>query len=195
MNFDDFDGDDTGESFFDLDEDIMGEITMLGNEEMTKNLAPQGDEDCPDPQSQLSAPCTTSPEPEKKAAAALGTSEDDAIEMLSDDEDEKPSVSTSGHVASENEQVTSSANGVGAVTPKKNRYYNQLFDGPRFEMQLVLNEGRPFVSQRTTETPSKPGIGDILVAVNGTTLPMLHNILQITKYLKQLISTGSVENF
>lgn len=194
FNFDDIDGELTGESLFDLDEDIVGEITMLGNEEMTKSLARQGDDDGPDPQPKMAGGSTTHSPQEKKAA--LGTSEEHAIEMLSDDDDEKPSTPASGSsqpVRSKSEEVVSSANAVGSAPPKHHLCYNQLFDGPKFEMQLALYNGRPIVSHRTTKTPSKPDIGDILVAVNGSTLPLVQHISQISQALKDLISNGSVE--
>lgn len=193
LNFDDIDGEDNGESIFDLDDAIVGDITMLGNEEITKNLAPQGEDDAPDPQP-LADENTSQPLQEKKAS--LGSSEADAIDLLSDDEDEKPSAPTSSSAkpnAIKTEQVASSGNGTGTAARKGCRCYNQLFDGPMFEMQLVLYQGRPIVSQRSMEKPSKPAIGDILVAVNGSTLPMLSDIKQISEYMKKLISQGSVE--
>ena len=96
-------------------------------------------------------------------------------------------------MASKTEKVASSANGVESTSPKKFRCYNQLFDGPTFGMQLVLYKGRPFVAQKTINTSSKPAVGDVLVAINGSTLPLLSDIGQITGGLKRMIGSGSVE--
>mmetsp|Transcript_24635 Transcript_24635/g.60435 ORF Transcript_24635/g.60435 Transcript_24635/m.60435 type:complete len:1465 (+) Transcript_24635:162-4556(+) len=196
MNFDDIDGEDTGESLFDLDEAIEGDITMLGNEEITKTLAPRGDDaaDGQEPDSKVAGNSATHSKPEKKAIT--GSSEADAIDLLSDDEDEQPSAPASASTQSaafKNEQVVSSANGSEPARSKRHRCYNQIFDGPQFEMQLVLYKGRPIVGRRNTRTPSKPAVADILLAVNGTTLPILVDMNQITPGLKNLISKGPVE--
>lgn len=193
MNFDDIDGEDSGESLFDLDEAIEGDITMLGNEEMTRTVPPGADDD--DPESKIAGGSTMQSKPEKKAIK--GSTEDDAIVMLSDDdEDDQPSPPASAStqsVASSNDQVASSANGSALAKPKNGRCYNQIFDGPKFEMQLAAYKGRPIVSQRTTTAPTKPAVADILVAVNGTTLPLNPDLQQILIILKDLISKGPVE--
>ncbi|CAJ1896022.1 unnamed protein product [Cylindrotheca closterium] len=194
MDFGDIDGEDTGESLFDLDEDIEGDITMLGNEEITRTFVPGGDDDGQDPESKMASGTGAQSKPAKKPI--LGSSEDDAIALLSDDEDEQPSTTANGNTQSaafKTEKVVSSANGSEPAKPTRNRCYNQIFDGPKFEMLLALYNGRPIVSQRNTRTPSRPAIADILVAVNGTTLPVLLDMNQITQALKKLIAKGPVE--
>eukprot|EP00980_Cylindrotheca_fusiformis_P029503 scaffold23496_cov188-Cylindrotheca_fusiformis.AAC.1 len=188
----DDDSSDEGDVMFDLDGDLAGEISMLGKEELTMML-PEGDEDDVDPETKGVLLSQSQP----KKVGGAGASEEDAI-LLSDDEDAKPSAAASATVSrsatppaeaqAAAEQATHSTNQFQSC-----RFYNLIFDGPSFGMQLKLHKGRAIVSRKIDTSQEKPAIGDILVAANGLTLPLIADIDAITTPLRAFMVRGSVE--
>lgn len=196
LTLEDAEGGGERDTIFDMDGDLEGDITMLAKEELTMML-PERDEDDIDTDTKVDSGYQT-----QRTGATVpgaGASEEDAI-LLSDDEDEKPPETTSASAASQS--VTPPSSGQAAeeksghpASPQFQncRYYNLLFDGPSFGMQLRLHRGRPIASRKIDTSQEKPAVGDILVAANGLTLPPIQNISQITNHLKTAKLRGPVE--
>ena len=187
-------------SFLDLEKDLEQDIAMLGKEELTMIL-PEGEED------EIGVdgkPFANGQKDNVPGITDRGRSEDEAIVLLSDDEDEKvpaapnqnaspsgpeadsPNVSSSDHQATEAAQqpVPRTFESCFAGSLPRCRFYNLLFVGPSYGIQLVIYNGRAVVGKKIDPTYTKPAIGDILVAVNGSTIPLLREISVLSAYLK-----------
>jgi hypothetical protein len=195
LNLENIDEDSDRDTIFDLDNDLEGDITMLAKEELTMML-PEGDDDEADTDTKVDS--GNQAQPNNVAATGVGASEEDAI-LLSDDEDEKPPATASTAVSEVGTPIAQAqAAEAQPAQPADQlyqncRFYNLLFDGPSFGMQLHLHQDRPVVSRKINTSQEKPAFGDILVAANGLTLPPIQNISQVINHLKNSMMRGSVE--
>jgi hypothetical protein len=189
LNLENIDGDSDRDTIFDLDNDLEGDITMLAKEELTMML-PEGDDDEADTNTKVDSGNQAQPN------NVAGASQEDAI-LLSDDEDEKPpasaAVSEVGTPIAQAQAAEAQPVQPADQSYQNCRFYNLLFDGPSFGMQLHLHRDRPVVSRKINTSQEKPAYGDILVAANGLTLPPIQNISQIINHLKNSMMRGSVE--
>jgi hypothetical protein len=204
------------ENFFGLEEDLESDIVMLAKEELTM-IMPEGDDDEVEATSKFEA--GTQQQPNNVASLpqsnnVAGASEEDAITLLSDDEDEKPAATSSG-IASKAAPITiSSTNTPTNIQPQAQpkqsinsnnfaqafqslpncKFFKILFEGPSYGIQLIMSFGRVIVGRKVDAAYKKPAVGDILVAVNGRPVPMLNSdIAPISNLLKRYMTTSSVE--
>jgi len=128
----------------------------------------------------------------------LGETEDEAI-CLSDDEDNTSSNRKESAKAASSQQrqisVTSGAEGFNHRKSRvlhKYRFYNQYFEGSSYGIQLLLIGNRLAVASNRFGN-AKPALGDILVAVNGYRLPLECRLEDACRYMKHLLTQGTVE--
>jgi hypothetical protein len=208
VNFDESD-DEEDKEILELQQDLEGDIELLGREELTMMKTDGDDDDVADePAGQ-----------DTQAEPFAGKTEEEAI-LLSDDEAEgspqKPtrdeSQSTKKEVpdasqsdkpvsadgGAEKGEKTSSSSGDGNKLDTRKplqrcKGYSIVFEGDGFGMMMFTHQGRAIVGRRVDTRHDLPAVGDVLVAVNGQRIPLTSNIDQISQFMKSSISRGPVE--
>lgn len=193
-----------------LGSDLEHEIEELGlSEQMLLTLGADADNEGSDPDTQT--------EPDAKPAAkvnkkdTIGTTEDDAI-CLSDDEDEEVASDAPAGTQAESAAAGDSADASQQAVTKKPaavsvaqmsfpqlRLYKLLFSGDSYGLVFSLFENRMVVSGRSEArermygSETKPHLGDVLVSVAGHTVPMVTEMTQVTNFLKHKKAEGPTE--
>lgn len=184
----------------DLEDDLERDIALLGKEELNMVLRDSEDDD-----NDLAA----KPLSYEQRKDVAGSSQEEAIALLSDDEDEKmPAVPHQNTKQSQPEGSLQTpkgqpANSILHQTSTRTffsifgsmprcRHYNLVFDGPTYGVKLVLFKGRVIVGKKFDPTYAKPVVGDILVAVNGAIVPLIQDIRALSSRLKELKERSSV---
>jgi hypothetical protein len=127
---------------------------------------------------------------ESQGDAGHGKSEADAIELLDDDEDDgevtvmetkppaKPSDSISVPAARQSNPPPASQVEFNAGF----RLYKLRLLSPKLGVELRMHRGRPFVSRG--ESLGKPGVGDIIVGINGWPLGLTEDMPGVVERLR-----------
>ena len=203
----DFDiDDDTGLNALRLDEDLVHDIEQLGEEERMMLRLAENDDDEPD----AVVSSDDRKRPASVAQTAPGESEEQAISLLDDDEEEEKQKSSSGSLsataagsglAGENVSALAIATSLDQSSPlfANCRLYKMHFGGPSLGLEVRMYEGRVVVTSLTPERvlrlgpDSKPGVGHVLVAINGFVLPFIKTLQPILQYVKNGLKRPPLE--
>jgi hypothetical protein len=208
---------DFGEEF-QFDSDLAHDIEELGEEEqkMLNNLEPESDE-TEITESKFPAD-VREPKSNSTIENAIGKSEDDAI-TLSDDEDEQVRSDKSNNDAAvpvqnvstgtSNEKDVSEkpiidSESANQILPKENilsgcRLYRIRLSDSNLGLEVLLYEGRIIVSRLRPErivrygSSSKPSVGDILVAVQGQALGSITSLTATLQYIKAVLQKPPID--
>jgi hypothetical protein len=184
-----------GDDLIKLESDLQADIVQLAHEEMGMIFEGE-DEDGGD---NKIVGKHASAEDVAESKPAVGQTEDEAICLSDDDEDDTPT--DSNEVAKSKSKDNSSPVGSGGVNSfnlgksrvlNKCRIYKQYFGGSTYGIQL-LYVGHRLAVANNRFGKLKPALGDVLVAVNGHRLPVACPLDHACKYMKQLLTKGTVE--
>jgi len=174
------------EDLIKLETDLQDDIVQLAREEMV--MISQGeDEDGTDINLVGHHPSENN---HAQAKSGLGQTEDEAI-CLSDDEEDVSQAEKKG-IVSHADSGGSNFSFKKSTVLRNCRFYKQNFRGTSFGIQLLNIECRLVVINNRFGK-LKPALGDVLVAVNGTKLPLNLHLNQACMYMKQLLVKGVVE--
>jgi hypothetical protein len=197
-----------------LDDDFYHDIEEFGEEEQRMLRQLEVDEN-----ETRSSPADCDVKIQACATVVDGKSEDDAIDLLDDDEEEGQSgrhsltrtpISNGNTTlkktgANENESLVgrrSEAEILPRVTSdifRGCRLYKIVFCQPKLGIEVLLHEGRVVVGRISEERlnllgqDSKPAVGDILVSIAGFSLSLTHQLEQYATYLKYVLQKPPVE--
>lgn len=198
--------DDDGQKLLELEDDLQGDIALLGREELTMMKTEEDDEGIDDKFLESAV------QPEQGAGSTI----EEPIALSDDDDDvpspdAKPDAAVSGDKvkdpeSSEKQKEAQNTNGrkrqaeqepTGTLDlgkPLENtRGYTITFEGTSFGIQMFMYHGRPVVGRRVDLKYDWPGAGDVLVAVNGNRLPMIDDMNQIIHYMRTCLSQGKCD--
>mmetsp|Transcript_35635 Transcript_35635/g.40055 ORF Transcript_35635/g.40055 Transcript_35635/m.40055 type:complete len:1419 (-) Transcript_35635:1224-5480(-) len=181
-----------GDDLIKLENDLQEDIVQLANEEMVM-ISQEEDEYGTDSRTRKFA----SLENFAQNKSDLGQTEDEAICLSDEDDNEISSNHKVGTKTDSSPTVTKENNG--SINYKdmsrvllKVRYYNQYFDGSSFGIQLLVVNKRLVVANKMRGR-AKPALGDVLVAVNGYRLPLDCPLNEACRYMKSFLNRGTVE--
>lgn len=203
-----------------LDDELAHDIEQLGEEE--ERLLRVGEKDDDDDPEASAAAAGNATDDRKMAAIEIpdepehGRTEEEAITLSDDDEDEAPSSVAAAATASvgQNGDATAMAvksdEGVVASVPllksfsrdeprPKCRLYRMHIAGPTLGISVGIFEGRVVVERLTKERldrlgeDSKPVVGDVLVGINSSRLPMLEVLKPVLEHLRSVMQKPPVE--
>jgi len=195
------DGDDDDEADFQLDGDLVHDIEELGEEErrMLGQSEETGDDGDGEPTQPIDVDLDTKM-PAKESftkSSSKGLTEDDAIALDSDDEDDETANQKSGAVVT-TQPAEATLVEQGPVEDENDilsgsRHYRIIFGDTVLGLKIILHHGRVVIRGITKERverlggDSKPSVGDILVAVDDITVHPTNDIEAVEKYLKQVL--------
>lgn len=181
-------------------DDLADDIAELGEEE--RRMLKQGEDDEEEcPVSQLDRkPAAV----DRGATPTVGQSEDQAIILSDDEEDSVPCASGTSQLGCAVNKQSGPELPVVCVPPSSTRircrYYQIRISGPRIGIGLLCFRQRLFISLVESERRDrlghdcKPAVGDVIVGVNGKSLPPTSNIIDQTKLIRgHLNRAGSVD--
>jgi SWI/SNF-related matrix-associated actin-dependent regulator 1 of chromatin subfamily A len=199
-----------------LDDDFYHDIEEFGEEEQRMLRQLEVDET-----ETRSSPAECDVKIEACATVVDGKSEDDAIDLVDDDEEEEEcrpgrqaltSISMPNSNITQQKKVGATENESLVVGSKAEilpsvtadmfsgcRLYKIVFCQPKLGIEVLLHEGRVVVGRISEErlnllgNDSKPAIGDILVSIAGFSLSLTHQLEQYATYLKYVLQKPPVE--
>ena len=177
-----------GDDDIQFDSSIFDDIERLGQEEqlMLKVKDEDGDGDAADSDG---SPAVDDGDRKPSAVVDNGQTENDAI-VIVDDDDDTPSVD--GHTAS-------AAKADESTLFSDARMYTISCSKAQLGLCIVCRDGRVIVSGPTEDRAkdhgpeSRPRRGDILAAVRGRSVPLVHQLSDISPYLKHALQNPPTE--
>lgn len=196
---------------FQLDNEMCQDIALLGEEEqMMLHLSEANDDDDIEASGQPV-------EAQKKASigmieeAGIGKSENDAIDLVDDDDEECKARSRSIPVddqpdQSKDDEKTPDPQGrlsdlkscrdneTDPFALQRCRLYKILIPGSKIGIEMTWFHGRVVVLQKSQErikecgADSRPAVGDVLAAVNGIPLPLARSFQEVMAYLRHSLN-------
>lgn len=175
-----------GDDLIKLENDLQDDIVQLAEEEMGMIKQEQDDEDGADNNRRMSLQVGNGQPAQPKST--LGQTEDEAICLSDDDEDEAVVVKPDAKEKPTSPPEVSSNNRV-LIRP---RFYKQWFKGASYGIQL-LKIGRRLTVIQNTFGKQKPAFGDVLVAVNGHRVVIDADMNSVITYMKKALEQNTTE--
>lgn len=175
-----------GDDLIKLENDLQDDIVQLAEEEMGMIKQEQDDEDGADNNRRMSLQVDNGQPAQPKST--LGQTEDEAICLSDDDEDEAVVVKPDAKEKPTSPPEVSSNNRV-LIRP---RFYKQWFKGASYGIQL-LKIGRRLTVIQNTFGKQKPAFGDVLVAVNGHRVVIDADMNIVITYMKKALEQNTTE--
>ena len=182
----DNDMDTEGSDLIKLENDLQDDIVQLAQEEMGMIKQEQEDEDGADNNRRMSLQVGNTQPAQPKST--LGQTEDEAICLSDDDEDDAVVVNPEVKAKPASPPEVSSNDRV-LIRP---RFYKQWFKGASYGIQL-LKMGRRLTVIQNTFGKDKPAFGDVLVAVNGHRVVIDADMSLVTTFMKKCLDHNTTE--
>jgi SWI/SNF-related matrix-associated actin-dependent regulator 1 of chromatin subfamily A len=195
---------DSGEAFLQLDSDLVHEIEMLGDEEH-KMLQVSNDDDevAPDSETTIkdsmeeysiskSASLEADSSPQSKPTEMhSGQTEDDAIALSDDEEEDKKVPARELDMTSASPPTFESRYSFCGETC---RAYRIVLKGPSLGLTIENYKGRIVVSKVSPGAElSKPSVGDIFASVNGVRFPIAPDSEGLLRFIRSQLQHGATE--